>query len=256
MNRLIVMALLVCQLTLSSVASENSTPVRLPKSLISALDALYEKCGDKSRSTSISSVHPNYGTLEEKIEILTISCDRNSAELHDAIKAFEKEKDCGYQYLHFTPFEPRGYESRGVAVTTNNGEIILRDEASQELWMLNVRNIDNPRLRDCYALVLNDGEKKCEGKIYLITSIRPDLNEQSPMQSISPNQSDNKINNDFENAMTAYQLLLDEINLQLNNAQDLPYAATYYESLYKQAEEITSSMKQLIDQYVKTIKTE
>lgn len=176
MRKLIITALLLSCAVLPSVAAEQTPPVKQPTTLISALKALYEKYGDKSLTSKTSRSNPETGMLEEKSEIMTIRCDKNNNLLQNAIKAFEKEKECGYQYMHITPFD-----RQNVAITTNSGSIIPRTSETQELWMLNVKNPDNPRLRDNYTLVLDDGKTVREGKIYLITSTRPDLQSNSKL---------------------------------------------------------------------------
>lgn len=170
MRKLIITALLLSCAVLPSVAAEQNPPVKQPTTLISTLNTLYEKHGDKSVTSKTSRSNPDTGMLEEKSEIMTIKCDANSTVLQNVIKAFEKDKECGYQYMHITPFE-----HQSIKITTNSGSIIPRTSETQELWMLNVKNPDNPRLRDNYTLVLDSGKAIRKGKIYLITSTRPDL---------------------------------------------------------------------------------
>lgn len=125
-------------------------------------------------------LNPDTGILEERTDISTIICDRNSVELENVINAFETDKICGYQYLHIAP-----EENQGIEITTNSNPIRPRTNYRQELWMLNVKNPDNPRLRDSYTLVLDDGENVREGKIFVITSIRPDLKYSARIDRLS-----------------------------------------------------------------------
>lgn len=144
--------------------------VRQPKSLESALERLSKKCGDMYAASQHTFINPDTGVLEEKTEVIPVKCKENDDALQHVIRCFEDDKECGYQYVHIQPGEMQNF-----TITTGSGSITPRTDNSQEMWILNVKNPENPRLRDNYTLVLDNGKPVRNGKIYRVTSIRPDL---------------------------------------------------------------------------------
>ena len=53
----------------------------------------------------------------------------------------------------------------------------IRTKPTQEMWYLAMKNLENPQLRDVYAIVweTDDFDTTAEGTIYGISSLRPDL---------------------------------------------------------------------------------
>lgn len=151
-------------------AGAPDAPVRQPKALEEALERLSNKCGDMAAASQHTRINPDTGILEEKTEIIPVICKENEDALRQVIRCFRDERECGYQYVHIQPGEMQNF-----TITTGSGSITPRTDNSQEMWILNVKNPDNPRLRDNYTLVLDNGKPVREGKIYRVTSIRPDL---------------------------------------------------------------------------------
>lgn len=151
-------------------AGAPDAPVRQPKALEEALERLSDKCGDMAAASQHTRINPDTGVLEEKTDIIPVKCGENEDALLHVIRCFEDDKECGYQYVHIQPGEMQNFK-----ITTGSGSITPRTDNSQEMWILNVKNQENPRLRDNYTLVLDSGNAMREGKIYRVTSIRPDL---------------------------------------------------------------------------------
>ena len=169
MNKLII-GLLMLGTAVLSANGASEAPVRQPKSLESALERLSKKCGDMFAASQHTRINPDTGVLEEKTDIIPVKCGENEDALLHVIRCFEDDKECGYQYVHIQPGEMQNFK-----ITTGSGSITPRTDNSQEMWILNVKNQENPRLRDNYTLVLDSGNAMREGKIYRVTSIRPDL---------------------------------------------------------------------------------
>lgn len=169
MNKLII-GLLMLGAAVLPAAGAPDAPVRQPKALEEALERLSNKCGDMAAASQHTRINPDTGILEEKTEIIPVICKENEDALRQVIRCFRDERECGYQYVHIQPGEMQNF-----TITTGSGSITPRTDNSQEMWILNVKNPDNPRLRDNYTLVLDNGKPVREGKIYRVTSIRPDL---------------------------------------------------------------------------------
>lgn len=211
MKKIISLLLIVCSITTAVNAVESSAPAKQPETLKSAIQNLFDVCGDKNSVSNHIVYNPDTGILEEAYVSMSIKCGRNSETMLATIDAFEQDKDCGYMYLHLRPFEMKNFQ-----ITTNSGTITPRTVISQEMWVLNVKNADNPRLRDNYTLVFDS--KQNTGTIYMVTSTRPDLMKKSePVQATVsyPNADKNRkfvINGTVDEAISdsCYNIYIDD----------------------------------------------
>ncbi len=170
MKKTIIMLLIACGISMAASTAEINAPAKEPENLKKALNDLFKKCGNEKAMSVKKNVDPNTGLLKEMYSGINITVKAGDKLLHKAIEAFERDKDCGYQYIHIAPDD-----KHNEVIGMNGGRLVLREKPGDELWMLNTKNPDNPSLRDSYALVLDNGKDVRKGKIFIITSTRPDL---------------------------------------------------------------------------------
>lgn len=98
--------------------------------------------------------------------------------MEEVEEAFTADEPLSYSFVHVTPPSSRYYY---IETANRNGEgmpgISVRNNNNQEMWLMCIKNTENPSLRDVYAIVW---EKSANGKLYtgrifMITSKRPDL---------------------------------------------------------------------------------
>jgi hypothetical protein len=98
--------------------------------------------------------------------------------MEEVEEAFTADEPLSYSFVHVTPPSSRYYY---IETANHNGEgmpgISVRNNNNQEMWLMCIKNTENPSLRDVYAIVW---EKSANGKLYtgrifMITSKRPDL---------------------------------------------------------------------------------
>lgn len=170
MKKTIIMLLIACGISMAASSAEVNAPAKVPKNLKKALNDLCTKGGNEKAMSVKKDVDPNTGLLKEMYKGTSITVKAGDKLLQKVIEAFEKDKDCGYQYIHIAPGD-----KPNEVICTSGGQLVLREKPGDELWMLNTKNPDNPSLRDCYALVLDNGKDVRKGKIFIITSARPDI---------------------------------------------------------------------------------
>lgn len=251
MRKNILMLIIACCTAAAANAATNYAESKTPQRLITALSALYEKYGDKSATTSHNVTNPDTDMMEEKTLIIPIKVPKDDPLLQNAIKAFEQDKDCGYQYYHITPGE-----RQNVALKINGTDIIPRESLSQEMWMLNTKNPDNPALRDNYTMVLDNTSDTKTGKIYFVTSMRPEDNKENITGSLNRTGRDKERIGDVQHKLLFYNRVLNTINDQIKdiNLQSARYGATkerkeLLQKLYNEASDIIAKMKAIVDNY-------
>lgn len=167
MKKLILSLLAVLGMTLGAAAAE-AVQAQRPTNVINSLDQLFEHSSNRTTLNSERRTNPETGMTEYGVEINEFKCDAGSDYLAAAIKAFETDKSRGYQYSYFDAQNP----DRCVVSTGEGSETLHK--AGWCTWMLSVKNDQDPRLRDIYALSVNYSERPASGVVYHITSTRPE----------------------------------------------------------------------------------
>lgn len=254
MKKSILIMIIACSTAIMANAASELAEVKSPKRLMKALTALYQKYGE-APSTQNYAKNPDTEMMEENTLVIPVKVPKNDPLLQEAISAFEQDKDCGYQYFHITP-----EENKGISIAINNTNIVAIKNRAEEMWMLNARNPDNPSLRDNYTLVLSNAEDTRMGKIYLVTSMRPEQ-ANANISPISATEDTDEQAEKYDITLKAYGETLNLINKQIAdlNNQELRHGPSndrkaLLKKLYDEAGDIIAKMKALVDKYTETIK--
>lgn len=142
------------EVVFSSGTTINTPPASPPTNLINALKKLGDYSGDKSKSLSATKYNSD-GSLQYQYSVLPFICRSDEQLLRNVRNAFEKDKNCGYSFVHYSA----GSQSATKIEISTGGSPIrnipVRTDANQETYILQVKNTENPRLKDIYALVVD-----------------------------------------------------------------------------------------------------
>ena len=125
--------------------------------------------------------NPVTDVLESSERVVRFRCDTAEPMLQAVKNAYNTSEYITYQ---FTQIMPGGNEQFAIRVVSDGGKvnktIPVRTKNTQEMWFLATKNLENPQLRDVYAIVWEkksaiDWPDMFEGTIYMISSLRPDL---------------------------------------------------------------------------------
>ena len=180
MKRFFIMLLIACSaIATTNAQSKNSNQKGKPTHVIAVLNELIDDHGLKQGSSYSVKRDPNTNIIESSERIVSFNIDSNwTSFMEDVEEAFAADEPLSYSFVHVTPPSSRYYY---IETANRNNEgmpgISVRNNNSQEMWLMCVKNAENPSLRDVYAIVW---EKSANGKlytghIYMITSERPDL---------------------------------------------------------------------------------
>ena len=189
MKRLIIMLLIASNATVPTLAQSKSKAQKkydltimtdkeqqYPLRVFRLLKSIRDKFGLKEGQTYSVLKNPNTGLIEAAERITHFIC--NIKELKTIDEDFMADEPFSYQILHLLPGNSQQFD---IKVVTADGQrsstLPIRTESSQEMWFLATKNIENPQLRDVYAIVWETDafDTKAEGTIYGISSLRPDL---------------------------------------------------------------------------------
>lgn len=142
------------ELYLFSDRAPNTLPASPPTNLINALKKLGDYSGDKGKSLAATKYNQD-GSLQYQYSVLPFLCKTDEQLLRNVRDAFEKDKNCGYSYVHY----PAGNQSAPKIEISTSGSpartIPVRTNANQDTYILQVKNADNPRMKDIYAIVID-----------------------------------------------------------------------------------------------------
>lgn len=261
MKQNILIMIIACCAAMTANAATDNVNAKDPQRLKAALIALYDKYGDQSTMTIHTKTNPDTDMMEESTFIIPVKVPKDDPLLQEAIRAFMQDKDYGYQFCHIVPGE-----KQNVEITTNTTHMIPREKLSQEMWLLNAKNPNNPALRDNYTLVLDSCKDTIRtGKVYIVTSMRPNKSQETPTGpfDITINDGENSINiQKIRQTLAAYQCMLETTNDQIAyiNKQGAQYGISQdvkremLQKLYNEANDIIAKMKAIVDKYSETIK--
>lgn len=148
--------------TQTSLTTQVLQPAKKPNILINALKELDKYSGDKAQTQSASQ-YAQDGTIIYEYKIVPFLSKKDEALLTKVRDAFEADKACGFSYIHYP-----ANSGTLVNLTTDpqmQKAIQLRTNLNQELFVLQVRNADNSRLKDVYAIVV-DPARPTQGNTY------------------------------------------------------------------------------------------
>ena len=177
--RILTIALLAATLGCPAFAKVGS-PASPPQKVIKALNDLRKLYGQEDKVTS-SLTHTCYEDqtrfLTSSEQIIPFSCPAKDGAatfaLADVRDAFEQDKVLAYSYNRIMPGEVRDIN----VATCDFKEITIpvRNSSRQMHIGMSVINATNPELRDYYGVTWEQKSDSIHGKIFLITSRRPEL---------------------------------------------------------------------------------
>ncbi len=152
----------------------DNAPAEPPYNVLEAVGNLEDQYGDKSKKTIVTNRNGATGQLESSLTIIPFECPNGMGIITAVKEAFEKDKDLATRWGLYEP----GTKGIFYAYTGQkpNQFIWTRENTYQGYYFINTTNQDNPTLRDQVSVQWQIfGDNKIKGKIFLITSLRPDL---------------------------------------------------------------------------------
>ena len=281
--RILTIALLAATLGCPAFAKVGS-PASPPQKVIKALNDLRKLYGQEDKVTS-SLTHTCYEDqtrfLTSSEQIIPFSCPAKDGAatfaLADVRDAFEQDKVLAYSYNRIMPGEVRDIN----VATCDFKEITtpVRNSSRQMHIGMSVINATNPELRDYYGVTWEQKSDSIYGKIFLITSRRPELRKDMGPRDIlfkkiattktckedtqdgidsAYNWAKDAQEDDMIKRLKAYKQLLetqeeeierlhDEYRANANNPKEQRIINKRLRRLHKQAQQTTDKMEQLVN---------
>lgn len=215
MKRLIIMLLILGNAAVPTLAQSKSKAQKkydltimtdkeqqYPLRVFRLLKSIRDKFGMKEGQTYSVLKNPDTGLIESAERITHFIC--NIKELKTIDEDFMADEPFSYQILHLLPGNSQQFD---IKVVTADGQrsstLPIRTESSQEMWFLATKNIENPQLRDVYAIVweTDDLGIEAKGTIYGISSLRPDLYTKNQDASKNTFRIDGRVGNDLTDSL-------------------------------------------------------
>ncbi|MGN1213723.1 MAG: hypothetical protein ACI4TR_02400, partial [Bacteroidaceae bacterium] len=158
---------------------ENQTQSEPPTNVINAIKAIASK--NHTANSITTQRDSETDKITKRIEIYEAYLNEKDKEYKDLIAAFEKDKECGYTYLHLRPKEDL---VQNAYIGNNEKEkIATRKTINQEFYLICQKNQQDPTLRDYYSVAIEDKFGYYNNfhqynkvlTIHIVTSLRPDL---------------------------------------------------------------------------------
>ena len=145
-----------------------STPQTNVFNALERIANAYGITAQKSMTEKRSSVND---ALESAIIIIPFECPNGEGIMAGVKEAFVEDKDCGFQFGVYEPGQGTTFKT----YTGNNTRefIMTRENLDQGFYYINVKNSDNPTLRDFCGVQWQAFGDKIKGKVFMTTSLRP-----------------------------------------------------------------------------------
>ena len=171
-TRILTIALLAA--TLSGYATPvDEAPSTPPTNVIAVFDDIIAWYQVPSETLLEEKRNATDNSIEHSVKVYTFQVEEYKHVIRDARRAFEKDAPLSYQYGLYEPGHKETF--RICTGDTPDQYIITRTQDNQGYYYINVKNNNNPRLRDNYTLLWEKDGDVIKGKIFMITSLRPDL---------------------------------------------------------------------------------
>ena len=237
MKRLIIMLLILGNAAAPALAQSKSKEQKkydltimtnkeyqYPLRVFRLLKSIRDKFGMKEGQTYSVLKNPDTGLIESAERITHFIC--NIKELKTIDEDFMADEPFSYQILHLLPGNSQQFD---IKVVTADGQrsstLPIRTESSQEMWFLATKNIENPQLRDVYAIVWETDafDTKAEGTIYGISSLRPDLYTKNVESSKRMFKIEGRVDENIKDSL--YNIYIANTHEALNALGDNEYVA-------------------------------
>lgn len=173
--------------------------------------------------------NPVTDVLESSERVVRFRCDTAEPMLQAVKNAYNTSEYITYQ---FTQIMPGGNEQFAIRVVSDGGKvnktIPVRTKNTQEMWFLATKNLENPQLRDVYAIVWEkksaiDQPDMFEGTIYMISSLRPDLYTKEMDSSKKTFRIEGRVDANIKDSL--YNIYIADTYAQLCGQSDDAYVA-------------------------------
>ena len=238
MKRLIIMLLVACSAVTPTLAQSKSKTQKkdyhlvigdnkehqYPLRVFRKLRTIRDQFGQKAGQTYSVIKNPNTGIIESCERITHFYC--NVEELKTIDIDFMDDEPSSYQILHIMPGSTQQF---AINVFSEGGKrnttLPIRTKDTQEMWFLATKNLENPQLRDVYAIVweTDDIAATAEGTIYGISSLRPDLYTKSLETSKNTFRIDGRVGYDLTDSL--YVVYMADTSEELDKLADDAFVA-------------------------------
>jgi hypothetical protein len=195
-----------------------------PLRVFRLLRSIRDKFGMKEGQTYSVLKNPNTGLIESAERITRFSCNVN--ELKTIDEDFMADEPFSYQILHLLPGNTQQFDIKVVSADGQRSTTLpIRTKNSQEMWYLATKNLENPQLRDVYAIVweTDDFDMIAEGTIYGISSLRPDLYTKNVESSKRMFKIEGRVDENIKDSL--YNIYIANTHDALNALGDNEYVA-------------------------------
>ena len=237
MKRLIIMLLILGNAAAPALAQSKSKEQKkydltimtnkeqqYPLRVFRLLKSIRDKFGMKEGQTYSVLKNPNTGLIESAERITHFIC--NIKELKTIDEDFMADEPFSYQILHLLPGNTQQFDIKVVSADGQRSKTLpIRTKSTQEMWYLATKNLENPQLRDVYAIVWETDafDTKAEGTIYGISSLRPDLYTKSVESSKRMFKIEGRVDENIKDSL--YNIYIANTYDALNALGDNEYVA-------------------------------
>ena len=184
MKRLIIMLLIASNAAVPTLAQSKSIARKkydltimtnkeqqYPLRVFRLLRDIRDKFGMRQGQTYSVLKNPETGLIESAERITRFSC--RVEELLHINQVFMDDEPFSYQILHLLPGNTQQFDIKVVSADGQRSSTLpIRTESSQEMWYLATKNLENPQLRDVYAIVWETDDLGIEAKGTIYGRIR------------------------------------------------------------------------------------
>ena len=215
MKRLIIMLLIASSAAVPTQAQSKSKAQKkydltimtdkeqqYPLRVFRLLRDIRDKFGMRQGQTYSVLKNPNTGLIESAERITRFSCLVDELKTIDQV--FMDDEPFSYQILHLLPGNTQQFDIKVVSADgQRSSNLPIRTKPTQEMWYLATKNLENPQLRDVYAIVweTDDLGIEAKGTIYGISSLRPDLYTKNQDASKNTFRIDGRVGNDLTDSL-------------------------------------------------------
>ena len=237
MKRLIIMLLIVSSAAVPTQAQSKSKAQKkydltimtnkeqqYPLRVFRLLRDIRDKFGMRQGQTYSVLKNPNTGLIESAERITRFSCLVDELKTIDQV--FMDDEPFSYQILHLLPGNPQQFDIKVVSADgQRSSNLPIRTKPTQEMWYLASKNLENPQLRDVYAIVweTDDLGIEAKGTIYGISSLRPDLYTKSVESSKRMFKIEGRVDENIKDSL--YNIYIANTHEALNALGDNEYVA-------------------------------
>lgn len=239
MKRLIIMLLIASSAAVPTLAQSKSKAQKkydltimtdkeqqYPLRVFRLLRDIRDKFGMRQGQTYSVLKNPNTGLIESAERITRFSCLVDELKTIDQV--FMDDEPFSYQILHLLPGNPQQFDIKVVSADGQRSKTLpIRTKPTQEMWYLAAKNLENPQLRDVYAIVWETDDIgigiEAEGTIYGISSLRPDLYTKNVESSKRMFKIEGRVDENIKDSL--YNIYIANTHEALNALGDNEYVA-------------------------------